>query len=133
MWMNRLKHSFFISFFAPCYLDKFCVQLTFLSWSHFHLFSFIPCLLLPTAFTISRNDILTHCDCTWCPDSMPEAEFSKNIIITIEQCPSHSAYSQPSNSLRQNEIHRRLGMWTICFFSVAIFRMLFYSFHSFIL
>lgn len=59
MWINDLRHSFFTSFFAQCYLEKFSVYLTSLSWSHFHLFFSISFLLLPTDLNINSDDIFT--------------------------------------------------------------------------
>lgn len=58
MRINSLKYCFFTSFFAPCYLDKFCVYLFFCSWSHFHFF-FILCLLFLTVLNINSDDTFT--------------------------------------------------------------------------
>lgn len=100
------------SFSVPCHLNIFCSHLVCLPWSYFYLF----CLILVLFFWLLSMLVVTmylSCELTWCPDSIPEAEFSSVFGLSwIETTPTAPSLDQVW-SLNQNEIYR-LGVWAVC-------------------
>lgn len=111
-------------FFALHHLVGFCISFfsfdiifIYFSWVHALFFQLLSLLAVM---------IYLPCDWTWCPYSMPEAEFSKIIKLLQSNTPCTMQTLKQVCSLRQNEIHRCLGTWTLCclfYFSIAILRM----------